>query len=174
MPILKKAPRRRIGHHLPYYFGNSLRGLVKTHQEGIQWHDFDHVLTEDGVWRISHGHPEEVFFKNQPPFSYTRQEMDRMRHETYRPGKPLVLYRDAAHLGINVEIEPKGKDPRYKDVKFWRKAAANARRAWGDQWQKHTYVKVLNNNGTEFAIKVITAASEAGFTAGPTRDWNLP
>lgn len=174
MPIAKKAPLRRIGHWLPYYFNNSKAGISKTARLGIHWHDLDFGLTKDGRWRVSHQAPEKVFFKTGRMRDYLVAAVDRMHYKGYEVLRPRVLFRHARNLKVNIEIEPKQKDVRYKEIKYWNRLARTCEKVWGKNWQQHVYVKVLDIHGKPFAINVIKTASKAGFTAGPTRRWDIP
>lgn len=174
MPIITHAPRRTIGHWDPYYFGNSKKGIKKTADHHIDWHDLDHGITKDGRWRIAHGNPEKVYFHGKRMRDFTSAVINKMRYKGFRIGWPKGFYRYAKSLGVNIEIEPKSKDPRYKSVAQWRKLASICKAVWGENWADHVYVKILDINGKEFAVDVIKAASAAGFPAGPTRDWDVP
>lgn len=171
--IVNSAPRRIIGHWHPYYFNNSRRGIRKTANKGIKWHDLDHGLTKDGAWRISHGLPEKVFFGTKRMRNFVVSVVDKMRFNSYGPGRPYTLYSYAKKVGVNIEIEPKGYDKRYTEVIYWNRLARLCQHVWGPRWRKHVYVKVLALQDKDFAVRVITSASEAGFISGPTRDWNI-
>lgn len=174
MPIHQTAPRRHIGHWKPYYFGNSGPGLRKTAREGIHWHDFDHGITRDGYWRIGHGNPEKVLLPTGRIRSYLRAKVDTFRYRGYQVGRPLRLYRLAKQLGVGIEIEPKGKDPRYTQARYWELLKHVCLSLYGQDWARHYYVKVLKNADVQFSVDVIKAASSVGFHAGPTRDWQIP
>lgn len=171
--ILRKAPLRRIGHWYPYYFSNSKSGISLTSVRKIKWHDLDFGLTKDGKWIITHGLPERDLLSTGRPRDYMLRDALSKSFKGYKVGRPRPLFRYAKRVGVNIEIEPKQGDKRYHKIKYWRRLARSAEAVWGKDWQKHVYVKVLDIHGRTFAVEVIKTASEAGFTAGPTRRWKI-
>lgn len=169
-----KKPRRmpkawhKFYHPLPYYIGNSLRGLRQGHKKGYKRHDIDGLMSKDYVWVAAHWDLPlwHGFFdplKRTAPSRRIRsmswEHLKRLRPKRNRDIRINMMWeilKEAKALGTAIEFDVK-HDDRLNEVEPWRELKDMV-----DYFDVEFLVKTTSN--LPRAHRRLRAAKEAGFT----------
>lgn len=148
--------------------GDSRKGSKQAKAQGYKWIDCDGHLTADLVWVNAHGAPYlPAWMDKGDKFEHHKWAEIHKSHKNLR-SSAMTFHQNAAY-GLSTEWEVKDLHPLTKDAQLkvaFANLAADARAAYGADWQKRVQVKVLTNlgGGLPYAKKVLRHAHEAGFT----------
>lgn len=169
----RKAPARKVFHRnwRKGYWVNSILGTLAAVAAFFGWIDNDLHLSSDGKWVNAHGNPEKFWLRRGKFEDHTWAWLSKLTRKrgghTYRLRTGGQTLRDNAARGLRTELEVKDVHPigSAKRRAAFKRLAAAARAAYGDDWRNHVTVKVLTNlaGGTDYALMVCRAAHAAGF-----------
>lgn len=149
------------------HIANSVYGSRAAKREGKDRIDNDGVRSRDFQWLNEHGAPSRFWFaKGDAAKHHDAGELQHrsrvIRTTVYPLRMAFEAFRDNANEGVGTEWEVKNLQPITKAQlrQMMADLAADARKAYGHNWQRRVVVKVLTDlpGGFEYAIEVCRAA----------------